>query len=89
MIVHGYVGHTVQRMGILGYVLIFVLPWLYVTLFFGLIPFRDPIVHKLASQWVFLFTSNVGFMFDIAYLYNAAFLILVDCERQFHTSFIP
>lgn len=89
VIAHGHAGRIVQRMGILGYMLFFVVPGLYVALFFGLIPLGNPIFHDLDSQWVFLFISNVGVMLAIAYLYNAAFLILAECERPFRTSVIP
>lgn len=89
VIAHGVAGRLVQRMGILGYMLFFVVPGLYVALFFGLIPLGNPIVGELYSQWVFLFISNVGVMLAIAYLYNAAFLILAEVERPFRTSVIP
>lgn len=89
VIAHGFAGRVVQKMGFLGYILFFVVPGLYVALFFGLIPLGDPTVGELDSQWVFLFISNVGVMLAIAYLYNAAFLVLAECERPFRTSVIP
>lgn len=85
----GVAGEVVQKLGLLAYVLFFVVPLGYVALFFAIIPLGDPTKPGIKYQWVFIFVSNTCIMLAVAYLYNAAFLSLARCKRPFRTSIIP
>lgn len=85
----GIAGRFVKKLGVLSYFLFFIFPLAYVAIFFAIIPLGDPKIETISEQWVFIFISNVFVMLAIAYLYNAAFLALAECERPFRTSLIP
>lgn len=85
----GFAGKLVQKLGLFAYAMFFFIPLAYVAIFFAIIPLGDPLVDNFSNQWVFLLVSNVCVMLAMAYLYNAAFLAIANCERPFRTSLIP
>lgn len=85
----GFAGRIVKKLGIFGYAMFFIIPLIYVAIFFAIIPLGDPTKPNISEQWVFLFISNLCVMLAITFLYNATFLSMAECERPFRTSLIP
>lgn len=85
----GLAGIAVKRLGIWAYIIFILIPLLFVSIFYAVIPLGDFRKTEMRDQWVFIFVSNSTVYAVISWLYVVTFRGMADIERPFRASWIP